>query len=161
MNIEEIVKKHSDTVYKVAYNYFFNPHDAEDIQQTVFLNLLKQPLHLATLEEEKAYLIRMTINACHNLKKSAWKRKVFFLEQQGESSYEQDFLNEDYILLPLLQKLPRKYREVLFLHYYEDYSVGEIGIILQRKPNLISTQLKRGKEKLKLMLGERKYEEFI
>ena len=53
--------------------------------------------------------------------------------------------------------LPTKYREAIFLRYYEGYEVREIAKILGRSPALVSTHLKRGKEKLKTMLGGTEY----
>ncbi len=37
-------------------------------------------------------------------------------------------------------KLPQKYREVLYLYYYEEYSVKEIGIMLKRKESTIQSR---------------------
>ena len=49
--------------------------------------------------------------------------------------------------------LPPPYRQAIFLRYYEGYEVREIAALLGRSPPLVSTHLKRGKEKLRQMLG--------
>lgn len=60
-------------------------------------------------------------------------------------------------LLAQVQALPAMYREVIFLRYYEGYEVKEIATLLGRSPALVSTHLKRGKEKLRNMLGGTEY----
>ena len=57
----------------------------------------------------------------------------------------------------LLQKLPEKYRDVLYLHYYEQYTVDEIAELLDRSRNTVGSQLRRGREKLKIILTEGGY----
>ena len=56
-----------------------------------------------------------------------------------------------------VQRLPPMYRQAIFLRYYEGYEVKEIARLLGRSPALVSTHLKRGKEKLKTMLGGMEY----
>ena len=56
--------------------------------------------------------------------------------------------------LQLVMELPRKYRMVLYLHYYEGYSTPEIARLLHILPATVRSQLARGREKLKQMLLE-------
>ena len=49
--------------------------------------------------------------------------------------------------------LPKQYRDVIYLHYYEGYTAPEIAGILKRNPNTIYTHLHKGKELLKELLG--------
>ena len=49
--------------------------------------------------------------------------------------------------------MPQPYRQVIFLRYYEGYQVKEIAGLLGKSPALVSTHLKRAREKLKTMLG--------
>jgi len=63
---------------------------------------------------------------------------------------------EEYCLLEKVQKLPEKYREVLYFYYYEEYSVKEIGIMLKRKESTIQSRLAAGRNKLKTRLADRK-----
>ena len=69
------------------------------------------------------------------------------------ASRQEDALPEEGGLLSQVMALPPKYREVIFLRYYEGYEVREIAALLGRSPALVSTHLKRGKEKLRHMLG--------
>ena len=50
--------------------------------------------------------------------------------------------------------LSRKYRSVLHLFYYEDYSVREIAKLLGISESAVTTRLARGRNKLKKELKE-------
>ena len=52
-----------------------------------------------------------------------------------------------------LWSLPKPYRDVIYLHYYEGYTAAEIAGILHRNTNTVYTHLNRGKELLKETLG--------
>ena len=65
-------------------------------------------------------------------------------------------LEEDSLLLDKIMELPVKYREVLYLYYYEEYSIREISELLSRKESTIQTQLAAARQKLKNILGKEK-----
>ena len=60
---------------------------------------------------------------------------------------------EQYEVLDAVLALPEKYRDVIYLHYYEGYSAAEIGRILNRKENTVYSLLSRGRAMLKETLG--------
>ena len=62
-------------------------------------------------------------------------------------------LNEnEYIVYSAVQTLPFKYRNVIYLYYYEGFSTDEISEITGTKPSSVRSQLKRGREKLETLL---------
>ena len=61
---------------------------------------------------------------------------------------------EQLILLPSVLKLPRKYKNVLYLHYYEGYKTFEIAEMLNMNENTVKSHLKRGRELLKKEVGD-------
>lgn len=69
---QQKLQQYKDMVYRIAYTYLRNTADAEDVSQETFLKFyqLSKPFTDAGLE--KAWLIRVTLNACHNLRKSVW-----------------------------------------------------------------------------------------
>ena len=153
---EYLVERYADTILRIGYTWHSNLHDAQDICQIVFIKLLEHPKTFSDAGQEKAWVIRVAINECKNRKKSAWFRKTVPLDQclhlQAEGPEEQ----EDSVL-PLVQKLPLKYRQVISLRYYEEYEVQEIAELLNIKPNLVSTRLRRARAKLKEWLKEDEY----
>lgn len=93
--------------------------------------------------------LRVTVNYCNSLLRSAWRRKV------GELTEEIPFEEtEDLLLYRELQKLPEKYRQVIHLFYYEEMSVAQIADLLHRKESTIRTQLTRARAMLKEVLGD-------
>ena len=58
-----------------------------------------------------------------------------------------------YELLEAVISLPEKYRRVVYLHYYEGYTVPEISEILGINVNTVYTHLARGKDLLRDALG--------
>ncbi len=155
---ERIVNEYAEMILKISYNFFGNIYDAEDIMQTVLMKLLT--IEKTEYVNEKAFVIRVTINTCKNLKASVWFKRVVGFSSKNEPILRQEFFVEDELIFELM-KLPISYRNALYLYYYEDMKVSEIAEILHIKPQLVSTHLKRGKEKLKKLLGEGFYEKYM
>ena len=61
---------------------------------------------------------------------------------------------EDSRLFEAVMRLPDKYRIVIHLFYYEDYTIAEIAQILKRREGTVKSQLNRGRKLLKTMLME-------
>ena len=129
-----------------------SPADAEDVVQEVFLKLLTTRPHFRDLEHEKAWLIRVTINACHDLRRSVWSRNRTELPENLADSFETP---QDNALYAAVFSLPEKYRVVVLLYYYEDYTIQEISEMIQRNPSTIQTQLERARKKLKMQLEQK------
>ena len=145
------MEQYSDMILRLCTVYRKNGSDAEDIFQTVFL---KYALYRGTFENpehEKAWLIRVTVNACKDLLKSFFHSRTISLEDLSE--YAPRTTPEQYAVMEALWALPKQYRDVIYLHYYEGYTAPEIAGILKRNPNTIYTHLHKGKELLRQMLG--------
>jgi RNA polymerase sigma factor (sigma-70 family) len=145
--IQNVVDNYSNMIIKLAFTYVKNISDAEDIAQEVFLSLLKKDDHFDNKEHEKAWLIRVTINKCKNQLRSSWNRLKVPLDE--ELSY---IPKEDSEVLTSIFCLPQKYRTVIHLYYYEDYSINEIAMLLNKKPATVGTWLSRGRNLLKTKL---------
>lgn len=125
--------------------------DTEDIFQTVFLKYVLSSVAFENEEHEKAWFIRVTINACKDLLKSFFHRHVTSLDEILERPVQ---MREDHReVLEAVLSLPQKYREVVYLHYYEGYTAPEISQILGKKVNTIYTLLTRSKQMLREKLG--------
>ena len=146
----EVFELYKDDIYRLAFSYTLNIHDSEDIVQNVFTKLYKNS-KLIESDYLKQWLFRVTINESKNYLKSHWIRKVFKLNDDVYSIKTKD-KNDD--ILNDLNNLPKKYRIVLFLYYYEGYSIKEISKILNTNVNTIKTHLKRAKEKLKMEMED-------
>lgn len=141
--ITNIVEKYSDSLLRLAYSYTGNIQDSEDIIQEVFIKLARNGL-LATEEQTKAWLIRVTINTSINLNKSAYKQR------NRELDFDIPIEQEEKIdLTDFLSKLPDKYKAALYLYYYEEYEISYIAKILKKKASSVYTLLDRGRRMLK------------
>ena len=146
-----IARAYMDTVYRVALNYMKSPDAADDIAQEAFLRLLRTKTLFASEEHIRNWLIRVTINECKRDLASRWRR-VEPLEAYAEKlSFSSEENSETY---RIVMRLPRKYRVVIYLRYYEGYSTAEIAQILGSKQSTVCTQLERGRKLLKKMLLE-------
>lgn len=150
-NINYIVETYGDMLYRVAYQYTRNRSEAEDITQDVFVAMLKK-MPFKSEEHLKAWIIRVAINKSINYLKSN-RKKVLSLDENidvaGKQNFDRDEIEE-------LQSLPRFDRSVIYLYYYEGYSIKEIAKITGKSANSINIRLFRAREKLKTLLEERK-----
>lgn len=128
-----------------------NYADTEDIFQNVFLKYALSSRSFESPEHEKAWFIRVTINACKDLIKSFFRSRTVSLDQLMEQPGQ--LLEDHREVLEAVISLPRKYREVIYLHYYEGYTAPQISEILGKNTNTVYTLLARSKNLLKERLG--------
>ena len=147
----EVIEHYKDTVYRIAFTYAKNPSDAEDITYEVFFRYLKCKKAFNDEEHLKAWLIKVTMNVSNSLFRSTWFRKTVSISEHENLSYEEEPQSETY---DAVLSLPEKYRSVVFLYYYEDYTVGEIAKMLSRTETAVQTQLQRARAMLKDKLKE-------
>ena len=128
-----------------------NHADTEDIFQTVFLKYALNTEPFADAEHKQAWLIRVTINACKDLLKSFFRSRTVSLDEVLEQPVA---LSPDHReVLEAVLSLPQKYRDVIYLHYYEGYSAPEISRILGKNVNTVYTLLGRARQQLREALG--------
>ncbi len=148
----QAVTQYANTVFKIAYNYCKNKYDAEDIVQNTFLKLLQHKGSFSDQEHIKRWLIRVAINESKNMCTSFWHKRIVTWD---ESLIDTEFSFEDEkesILYDAVMNLGSKYRIVVHLYYYEDYSVKEISKILHIKETTVQTRLMRARNQLKSKL---------
>lgn len=142
----EIAEKLKDTVYKVAFNYLFDPPSCDDIVQEVLLKLYLSEKSFESQEHIRNWIIRVCINECKKVLRSPWHKKENIADYENAISYEDPHQTD---LMNALAKLDKKYRIVLYLYYYEGYKTDEIAALLGIPSSTVSTRLSRGKKYLK------------
>lgn len=145
------IEQYSDTVRKICFLHLKNEADTEDIFQTVFLKYVLSSAEFQSPEHEKAWLIRVTINACRDLLKSFFHSRTVSLSEAAEQAADGDEGRRE--VLEAVLKLPEKYRRVVYLHYFEGYTAPQIGKILSKNVNTVYTLLTRARQMLKKELG--------
>lgn len=147
--IETKLAKYSDMVRRICFIYLRSQDDVNDIFQEVFLKLLQRTEDFENETHERAWLIRVTINKCKDFHRSFWRRNRVYLEDV-ELAFNDENENE---LMSVVLTLPDKYKAVIYLFYYEGYTVPQMAQLLNKNENTIYSQLHRARELLKEKLG--------
>ena len=149
--VNHAVEKYADMIKHVCFYHLKNHADAEDVFQDVFLKYMLHDEPFNNAEHEKAWLLRVTINSCKDYLNDFFRRNKIPLETLAE--IEAEVPEEHREVLEAVLSLPAKYKDVIYLHYYEGYKADEIGKILGKKENTIYSLLSRGRKILKEKLG--------
>lgn len=142
-----IVEKYFDTVYRLALSQTQDSHRADDVLQDVFIKYINSDKEFESEEHIKAWLIRVTINCCKSTFTNSWVKKTVPLTD--DITFE---IPEQEDIYYAVAKLPKKYRAVIHLFYFEELSIKEISKYLKVKESTIKSQLHRGREMLKEIL---------
>ena len=145
--VNNAIEKYADMIKRICFYHLKNQADTEDVFQNVFLRYMIHDKPFFDEEHEKAWLIRVAINACKDQLKSFFRRNTVPLEQLNEVAA---MIPEDHRdVLEAVLTLPAKYKDVIYLHYYEGYTAPEIGDLLGKKVNSVYSLLSRGRALLK------------
>ncbi len=151
LEIHSAIDRYADTVRRLCMVHLKNEADTEDIFQTVFLKYALSKQRFESPEHEKAWIIRVTMNACKDLLRRFFRRNEVSLETLlWEPAVSQEDQRE---VLEAVLKLPEHYRQVIYLHFYEGYTVPEIAQLLHKNVNTVYTHLARAKDLLRKDLG--------
>ncbi len=150
-DIDKIYERQIDRIYRICYMYLNSHADAEDAVQTVFLKYINAKKAFHDLEHEKAWFIITAKNCCRDTLRNFWRSRRIDIETLPEIPVWDKEQSEE-VLIKLLS-LPTKYKLVLYLYYYEEYSVKEISNLLHKNESTIRTQLSTGRKRLKIDLG--------
>ncbi|WP_156137861.1 sigma-70 family RNA polymerase sigma factor [Sporosarcina sp. ZBG7A] len=159
--LAEAMDIHGDYLLRVVYAIVKDRAKAEDIVQEVFIQYYIHIDEFGHRSSVKTYLYRIAINHCHNLFKSWHYRKLELSHQVGEllvsfQNTEEKVMTEESSdeLKRLINRLPLKYKEVIWLHYYAELKVSEVGEVLGCSVNTVKTRLARARRLVKGILKE-------
>ena len=144
----EAMRAHGDAVYRLAFARCRNTADAEDIFQTTFLRFYASHIPFGNLEHEKAWLLRVCINACKDLQKSAWRTKVSAMPDgfdTPDTSARKEATPQEEALDEAMQRLSPEQRTVVHLHYFEGFSTGETAQMLGMRSATVRSHLHRAR----------------
>ena len=149
-----------DAVYRLALSQTRSKADAEDVYQDVFMRLYGDATEFTSSEHLKAWLLRVTINRCRDLHRSAWKRRAELTDAVPDAGREDPRSDDaaralqDSELGRALGRLPDKMRLIVHLHYYEGFSTEEIARLVHCAPATVRSRLSRARTQLGKMLGK-------
>ena len=140
----ELVSAHQVPLLRLCYTLLRSRELAEDAVQDTFLRVWQHRDQIGQTENVKAWIFRIGVNRCRDLRRSAWIRHMTgnVPEQQEDPSAG---IPEDALMLnTMIQQLPFKQKEVILLYYYQRFTVEEIGAMLHISHSTVSGRLKRG-----------------
>lgn len=159
--IHEIMDIYGQSVLQLVYAYVKNKAVAEDLTQEIFVKCYKNLHKYNGKSKLKTWLWSIAINHSKDYLRSWYNRnvvvsekKVMRVEDEDAGPEEEVIQNDvDKELVNAIMKLPTKYREVIYLYYYEELNTREMAKVLRINENTIKTRLKRAKVILKEQLG--------
>lgn len=160
--IDEIMKRHGSEILKLVFSYVNNKTIAEDLTQDIFVKCYKSIHTYNRKAKFRTWLWRIAINHCKDYLKSWYNKNVVVIENTASSTWtEKDLVekvviqkDDDIHLVNTVMDLPIKYREVIYLYYFEGLTIKEISLLLDVKGNTVKSRMKRAKEILKERLEE-------
>lgn len=149
MSDEEFIRLgnlYKDSIYRLSYTYLKNHSDCDDAVQITLLKLYTCKKKFESDEHVRNWLFKVAVNECRKMLGSPWSRNVPIDETHAETETGGGC---GYDLLSAVNSLETKYRTVIYLYYYENFSVKQIAALLKKNQSTVRTQLQRAREQLK------------
>lgn len=159
--LQQAMNEYGEYCMRVAYLYVKDWTAAEEIVQDVFLAYYQGRDKFEGRSSLKTYLVKITVHKSHDYLRSRRRKFQHIIHGKTESaSIEHGAIlrDEQNELTAALLQLPIKYREVLILHYYDNYKIREIAEILTCSENTVKTRLVRGRDKMRELLTNSEWE---
>lgn len=159
--LDQIMNVYGQDILKLVFSYVKDQTLAEDLTQDIFVKCYKSLDTFNGKSKVRTWLWRIAINHCKDFLKSWYSKNVI---TPGEEEWTQTGTNKDLIeesvvqreeddqLIAAVMELPIKYREVIYMHYYEELAIKEIAVLTDTNDNTVKTRLRRAKEILKQRL---------
>lgn len=153
---QSLVKKFYIDIKRIAFSYCQNMEDAEDITQNVFIKLLKYQGDFKDELHIKKWLVKVTVNESRSLWRSFWKQSVIYKLPLKKKDV---IVNDERIdaLKEEIENLNPRYRMIVFLFYYENYSAREIAEIIGNSENVVFKLLQRARDRIRKNMIKRGY----
>jgi len=148
--MDAIIERQMNMVYRIACAQTRHTADAEDVTQDVFGKYIKSRPHFESLEHEKAWFVRVTMNTCRDLFKSAWKKRV----ELSDEPLNGGVINSIGDVHAALLSLDDKSRIIIYLHYYESADTDTIAQLLGISSSAVRKRLERARARLRDILGD-------
>ena len=152
METQALAETYRDRLFAAAFQVCGNAADAEDAAQEALLRYHVSEKQFESEQHIRAWLLRVAINCAKNASRSFFRRNTVPLETYMETLVFDS--GESREIFREVMSLPEKYRLVIHLYYYEDYTVAEIGRILGLTESNVKVRLSRGRQLLKKALQE-------
>lgn len=151
--ISRMIKTYEKDLLRLCCVYLKDASMAEDAVQETFLKAYKNLHSFRGESSEKTWLIRIAINVCKDMQRTAWFRNIGRMvnldDVQIPQVQEHDVKSA---VVSEIMRLPKKLKEVVLLYYYEDMNQSEIAEILNVSITTVHRRLEKARALLKDML---------
>ena len=153
--LEKIMIEYGNELVRLAFSYVKDVEIAKDMVQNTFIKCYKNLDSFRFDAQVKTWLYRITINECKDYLKS-WNYRMVqvksFINEttksilpSTEKAVIDKYSNEE--IKDTIFSLPKVYREVVYLYYYDSLSTEEIANVLDLPVNTVKTRLRRAKQR--------------
>lgn len=149
--LERMMAQYGDSVLRMCCIMLRDGELARDATQDSFLKAFKAMGRLGGMETEKAWLMRIAINTCKDMRRSRWWKFVDRSITPEELPLAAPEAAED-TTIEAVMELPEKNRQVVLLHYYQGMTLEEVAMALHKPPSTVRSTLMRAKDKLRRVL---------
>ena len=143
------MEENKQTLMRVAYGFFQNEEDVADAVAQTVADAYEHIRELKKPEYFKTWLVRILINRC--TKQYRINQHKAYLDDYTEEA-QCDAGKAEVEFREMLSALPDDSRVIFQLYYGEQFTIKEIGEILNMNENTIKSKLRRGKEHLRAVL---------
>ncbi|MBN3554029.1 sigma-70 family RNA polymerase sigma factor [Fictibacillus nanhaiensis] len=152
----QLMDMYGEEIKRLIFSFVKNWPQAEDLTQDVFVTLYTK---LETFRGEsniRSWIYSIAINRTKDYLKSWHFRKMQVTDKfKNESTTEKNAVelhvisnSEDHLLYKSVLQLPLKYREVILIHYYKEFTIRETSEFLSLKEATVKTRLSRARKLL-------------
>lgn len=161
--IERLMRAYGTAVLRICHAYLKDATLAEDAMQETFIKAYSK-VDCSTFEtclSEKAWLMKIAINTCKDIHRSAWFRHMHrFVSPENVPDIAYDMTPHEALVSDAVMRLPRKLKEVILLHYYQDMTYDEIASILSISRSAVYNRMTSARKGLQTVLtGEGELDE--
>ncbi len=153
-DFEEFYERHWKFVYRLCFTYMNNQADAEDCTEDVFVKVFNGSFKFEDESHERKWLTVTASNLCKDRLRSSSRKNVCSIDDEETPEIAAPEAEDHSDVLQAVLELPLKYKDVIWLYYYEDRSTEEIATMLNRPPSTVRNQLRDARNLLKKKLEE-------
>ena len=161
---EEIYKRCRGHIAFVCSKFCDNKEDIEEIVQDTFMDVFKKAKELRG-DTLVALLRKIAVRKCYDKHKKSKSEPTDFLDQGTEvATQDKDFLPEAYLqnkeiqseILRIVNELPPKQREIIYLYYYADINTEEIARLNDCPSANVRQALHKARNTIKNKIGDQR-----
>lgn len=158
--LQRLISAYQPELLRVCYFYLRDRMLAEDAVQETFVRVWRKLDSYHEDGREKAWLYRIAINCCRDTQRTGWFRRILPVGAPQLFPEESVTVSDETIALNMaIHALPLRLKEVILLHYYQNFTLTEIAEILAISQPAVSDRLKRARRRLRDALREDIFDE--